>query len=121
MVTHINHLSQNLVKANAMVSKLCHFLSVATIKSVYYAILHSNLLCVCTAWGQELNSKQRINLLQKRAMRIINFASFAAHILPVSAELKINKFLDLFFIIIVCLSINIFWASLPQCHHMFSF
>ena len=40
---HINHFSQKLVKANAMLCKLQHFVNVATIKSVYYAIFHSHL------------------------------------------------------------------------------
>ena len=48
--THINHLSQKLVKANAMLCKLRHFINVATIKSIYYAIFHSHLSYVCTAW-----------------------------------------------------------------------
>ena len=39
---HINHLSQKVVKANAMLCKLQHFVNVATIKSIYYAIFHSH-------------------------------------------------------------------------------
>ena len=65
---HINHLSQKFVKANDMLCKLWHFVNVATIKSIYYAIFHSHLSYVCTAWGQNLNSKHHINLLQKKAM-----------------------------------------------------
>ena len=40
---HINHISQTLVKANAMLCKLRHFVNVATIKSIYYTIFHSHL------------------------------------------------------------------------------
>ena len=76
---HINHLNKKLVKANAMLCKLQHFVNVATTKSIYYAIVHSHLSYVCTAWDQNLNSKHRINLLQKKAMWIISFASFDAH------------------------------------------
>ena len=82
---HINHLSQKLVKANAMLFKLWNFVNVATIKSIYYAIFHSHFSYVCTAWGQNLNSKHWINLLQKKAMRIISFAFFDAHTLPIFA------------------------------------
>ena len=35
--SHIDHLSQKLVKANAMLCKLQHFVKVVTIKSIYYA------------------------------------------------------------------------------------
>ena len=104
---HINHLSQKLVKANAMLSKLRHLVNVATIKSIYYAIFHSHLSYVCTAWGQNLNSKHHINLLQKNVMQIISFGSFNAHTLPIFVKLSIIKFPDLISFC-NCLSINIF-------------
>ena len=82
---HINHLSQKLVKANAMLCKLQHFVNVATIKSICYAIFHPHLSFVCTAWSQNLNSKHCQNLLEKKAIQIISFASFDAHTLPIFA------------------------------------
>ena len=60
---HINHLSQKLVKANAMLHKLRLFVNVATIKSIFYGILHSHLSYVCIEWGHNLNSKHRIKRL----------------------------------------------------------
>ena len=79
-----------------MLCKLHHFVNVETIKSNYYAIFHSqSFVYVCTAWGQNLNSKHRINLLQKKAVQIINFASFDAQTLPIFAKLNIIKFPDL--------------------------
>ena len=58
-------------------------------------LFHSHLSYVCTAWGQNLNSKHHINLLQKNAMLVISFASFNAHTLPIFAELNIIKFPDI--------------------------
>ena len=78
-----------------MLCKFRHFINVATNISIYHAIFHSHLPYVCTGWGQILNSKHRINLLQKKAMWIISFASFHAHVLPIFAEPKIIKFPDL--------------------------
>ena len=52
---HMNHLSHKLVKVNAMLCKLRHYVNEVTIKSIYYAIFHSHLSYVCTAWGQNLN------------------------------------------------------------------
>ena len=92
---HINHFSQKLVKAIAMLCKFRHFVNVATIKSIYYAIFYFDLSYVCTAWGQNLNSKYCINSLQKKVMRIISFAPFDAHITPIFAKLNIIKFPDL--------------------------
>ena len=80
---HANHLSDKLIKTNAMLCKLCHYVNEATIKSIYYVVFHSHLSYVCTAWGQNLNPKHRINLLQKKAMRITSFAHYDAHVLPI--------------------------------------
>ena len=93
----MNHLSHKLVKAYAMLFKLCHYVNEITIKSIYYAIFHSHLSYVCTAWGQNLNPKHRINLLQKKAMRIIIFARHDAHTSPIFAVFPthMNKTLDL--------------------------
>ena len=41
--THINEISIKLIKDNAMLSKLRHFVNKDILLSVYYAILHSHL------------------------------------------------------------------------------
>ena len=69
--------------------------SKATIISIYYAIFHSHLSYVCTAWGQNLNPKHHMNLLQKKAMRIISFARYSAHTIPIFPNLNIIMFSDL--------------------------
>ena len=92
---NMKHLSQKLVKANAMPCKLHHYLNKVTIKSIYCATFHSHLSHVCTAWGQNLNPKHCINLLQKKAMQIINFAHYDADTLPIFTKLNIITFSDL--------------------------
>ena len=47
--SNVNHFSHKLVKANAMLCKLCHYVNEATIKPVYFAIFHSHLSYVSTA------------------------------------------------------------------------
>ena len=92
---HLNHLSHKLVKANPMLCKLRHYVNEVTIKSIYYAIFHFHISYTCTAWGENLKLKHRINLLQKKAMRIISFAHYDAHTLPIFAKLNIVMFPDL--------------------------
>ena len=93
----MNHLSDKLVKAIAMLCKLRHYVNEVSIRSIYYAIYHSHLSYVCTARSQNLNPKHRINLLQKKAMRIIIFAHHDAHTSPIFAVFptNMNKTLDL--------------------------
>ena len=117
--SHVNHLSHKLVKANDILCKLCHYVNEATIKSIYYAIFHSHLSYVCTAWGQNLNSKHRINLLQKKTLQIISFAQYYAHTLPIFAKLNIINFSDLISLCNVCSSINIFLVRLLHFFHIF--
>ena len=47
-----------------------HVNDLIIIKSIYYAIFHFHLSYVFSAWGQNLNPKNRINLLQKKAIQI---------------------------------------------------
>ena len=91
----MKHLSQKLVKANAMFCKLHHYLNKVTIKSIYCATFQSHLSHVCTAWGQNLNPKHCINLLQKKAMQIINFAQYDVDTLQIFTKLNIVTFSDL--------------------------
>ena len=116
----MNHISHKLVKSNAMLSKTRHYVNEVTIKSISYAIFNPCLSYVCTAWGQNLNPKHRVNLLQKKAMRIISFTHYDSHTLPIFAKLNIIKFSDMI-LLCNCSSINILLASLLQFFHMFSF
>ena len=88
-----------------------------TIKSIYYPNFHSHLSYVCAAWGQNLNPKHRINLLRKKAMRIISFAHYDAHTLPIFAKLNIIKFSDL---ISLCNCLFIFKHFISKLASVFS-
>ena len=102
-----------------MLCKVRHYVNKATIKSIYYAIFHSHLSCIYTAWGQNLNRKHRINLLQKKAMQIISFARYKADTLPIFKSHEI-KFFDL---ISLCNCLFIYKhfisKSLPVFSHVF--
>ena len=97
-----------------MPCKLRRYTNEATIKSIYYAIFHSNLSYVCTAWGQNLNPKHRINLLQKKAIRIISFAQYDAHTLPIFTKLNIIRFSDLISLCKCLLIYKPFFSKAPS-------
>ena len=104
-----------------MLCKLRQYVNETTIKSIYYAIFHSHLSYVCTAWGQNLNPKHRINLPQKKAMRIISFVRYDAHALPIFAKLNIIKFSDLISLCNCLFIYKHFISKSPLVFHMFSF
>ena len=46
-------------------------------------------------WGQNPNGPcKRINILQKRAIRLMTFSSFRAHSSPIFKQLKLIKLMD---------------------------
>ena len=56
----INNISTTVIKDNAMLSKLWHFVNKDILLSVYYAISHSHLAYLCLVWGQVEYSFNRI-------------------------------------------------------------
>ena len=97
-----------------MFCKLCHYVNEASVKWIYYAIFHSHLSYVCTAWGQNLKPKNCINLIQKKALRIISFAQYDAHTLSIFAKLNIIKFSDLISLYNCLLIYKHFFSKAPS-------
>ena len=76
---HINEISTKLIKGNAMLSKLRHFVNKDILLSVYYGIFHLHLAYLCLVWRQAKFSLNRITLLLKRAIRILHSAAYRDH------------------------------------------
>ena len=93
-ILHINQLYLKLNKANAMLCKIRHYVNETTLRSIYCAIFQSHLSYVCTAWGQNIKCNHWINILQRKAMRIIFFSNFNEHTTSLFSKAKILKFID---------------------------
>ena len=91
---HINEISTKLIKGNAMLSKLRHFVNKDILLSVYYGIFHSHLAYLCLVWGQAKFPLNRITLLQKRAIRILHSAAYRDHT-SLFHRSKVLKFVDI--------------------------
>ena len=68
---HISALQAILNKATAMLCKIRHYVTKATLRSIYYATFQSHLSYVCTAWDQNIKYNHRISILQRKTKRII--------------------------------------------------
>ena len=78
--SYIHSLSKKLGRANGIISKLRHYVPEKTLVSVYYAIFHSQILYGCTVWAMStLKNINTINVLQKKCIRIMNFAPYNSH------------------------------------------
>ena len=93
-IFHINQLWLKLNKANSMLCEICHYVNETTLRSIYYAIVQSQLSCVCAVWGQNIKYNHRIRILQRKAMRIIFFSDFNDYTTPLFSKSKILKFID---------------------------
>ena len=60
---HTNEISTKLIKGNAMLSKLRHFVNKDILLSVYYGIFHPHLAYLCLVLGQAKFYLNRITLL----------------------------------------------------------
>ena len=70
----IHDLAYRLSRVNAILAKLRHFVNSEIVRSAYFAIFHSHLNYVCIAWGLTRFPQQKVSVLQKKALRIMNFA-----------------------------------------------
>ena len=93
---HINNLSIKLSRANGILAKLRHFVPRKTLISVYYAIFHSHLQYGCVVWSQSIAKNiKKINVLQKKCLRIINFAIYNSHTSSLFKDSQILKLDDI--------------------------
>ena len=89
---HILQLSEKLRRANGILSKLRYYASIEICLQVYYTIFYSHLINVCNIWGltSEENLK-KIEILQKRCIRIMTFSDSRSYTNPLFIKLKVLK------------------------------
>ena len=86
-----------------MLSKIRHYVSETTLRNIYYGIFSSLLTYGSQVWGQFFNKHiARLQRIQNKAIRIINFAKFGdsstplyhkSNILKISDHIKLQNFL----------------------------
>ena len=91
---HLNDISIKLNRANALLFKMRKYVSLKILGSIYFAIFDSYLSYCCLVWAQNCSTIQRIIILQKKAIRIINFQPRNFHTSPLFKQNSILKFQD---------------------------
>ena len=86
-----------------MLYKVREFVNANIHKSVYYALLESHINYTCIILGQIISTVNRLYILQKKALRIVNFKERNVHSSPLFhySNIKIAdkvKFENCFFI-----------------------
>ena len=91
---HVNDLSAKLSRAVGMLAKIRHYVSTDTLNMIYHGICSSLLQYGSQIWGQSNSVISKMEKLQNRALRIINFEGFRASSDPLYIKSKILKFAD---------------------------
>ena len=74
------------------------YVSLKILKSFYFAICDSYLSYCCLVWAQNCSTIQRMLILQKKAVRIINFQPRNSHTSSLFNQDFILKFQDKIFL-----------------------
>ena len=92
---HTTSLASKLSRAIGMLAKARHYIDKSAVRNLYFGIFSSLLTYGCQIWGQQQNYHiRRISKLQKKAIRIINFANFNASSSELFKRARILKLQD---------------------------
>ena len=93
---HLMQLSKKLSRACGIISKLRYSAPIETCLQVYYAIFYSHLTYGCNIWGLTTEENlNKIEILQKKCIRIMTFSDFNSHTTPLFIDLKLLKIRDI--------------------------
>ena len=88
----MNSIAVKLNRANALLLKIRNYVKMKTLINIYFAIFDSHLSYPCIVWDQNINTVKRLIILQKKALRIINFKGQLFHLSPLFSSNTILKF-----------------------------
>ena len=111
---HIQELCKKLSRANGILSKLRYNAPFNTCLNVYYAIFYSQLIYGCNVWGLTTDENlHKIEVLQRKCVRILKFAPFNSHTNPLFIDLKFLKVKDIINVHQLKLVFDYFTNNLP--------
>ena len=92
---HVNDLKIKLKRANNILSVTRHYVPKTFIKQIYYGQFNSKMVYGSLIWGHRNQNCNQILTLQKKALKIMEFAGYSAPSNIIIRDLKILKFPDI--------------------------
>ena len=87
---HIDTVSLKISKSVGLLAKLRHFVPQQILLKIYQSLIYPYIIYGLAAWGQAAKTHlNKILLLQKRALRIINFSDRCDHAIPLFIDANI--------------------------------
>ena len=94
---HISHVAHKISKSIGIIYRSSFYLFKSALRILYFAIVYPYLQYCITVWRSTYSTNlNRIVVLQKRAIRIIDKQDFGVHTTPIFNEFKILKFEDIY-------------------------
>ena len=94
---HISHIASKISKSIGIIFRSSFYLSKRALLTLYYSLVLPYIQYCILVWGSTYSSNlNRIALLRKRVVRIINKEKFHAHTDPIFKELKNLKLDDIY-------------------------
>lgn len=101
--SHIDYVSLKLSRIVGIIARLRHFVPKHTLERIYYALVHPYLNYGISVWGQACKTHlNHLLVLQKRVLRLMNFANFRDHAIPFFINSGILPINFLYFYNIAC-------------------
>ena len=91
---HIQYIVVKLNRANALLFTIRNYVNKHILRTIYFVIFDSHINYAYLIWGQNLHALSRIIILQKKALRIMNFQSRNSHSSPLFKSNHILKLED---------------------------
>ena len=80
---HIDLIALKISKAIGMIAKLRHFVPLSVLVKLYHSLISPYLIYGISSWGQASQSNlEKLLLLQKRALRLMNFSTKSEYAIP---------------------------------------
>ena len=101
---HILNISKKISRSIGIMYKMRPFLSLKTMKTLYYSLIYSHLIYAIEIWGTASKTElEKILILQKRAMRMMTFTDIYPSVPgplspsdPIFAKLEALKVIDIY-------------------------
>ena len=91
---HIHDIAIKLNTVNVLLSVIRNYVNKDILRTIYFAIFDSHINYANLTWGQNLHALSKIIILQKKALRIMNFQSRDSHSSPLFKSNHILKLED---------------------------
>ena len=90
----VNSIAVKLNRVNALLLKIRNYVNTKSLRNIYFAIFDSYLSYSCIVWAQNINTVRIVIILQKKALRIMNFKDLLFHSSLLFSSNNILKFGD---------------------------